>query len=566
MANTITPSGPVARVLARVQGVRRNGTSWTARCPAHDDRTPSLSIAQGDDGRVLLKCHAGCTHKAIAAALGIEERELFPPTEVAATPSRPPREFATAKAAADAYRAKHGKESARWTYRDAEGKPIGLVMRWNRKNGTKDYRPVWRFGKRWRLTYPEVRPLYALDRLAAAPGGRVFVVEGEKCAEMLWTLGLPATTSPGGSNAARQGDWSPLTGRNLVALPDADEPGSKYAAQVMECLEPIDPPAKACTVALPGLRHREDVVEFVGRVHGGDLAAARKAIEELAEKELAKLTLPVGWMTIGELLADPGLMKPPETVPSGWHAFDRAQPFGGAERGTITILAAPPKCYKTFTMLRLARGFAERGHRVAWLAGEMRPHALARRMLCQYARIGQSALASEVMPPDLAERFGKALRDLDAKVEGRIALKRAPIGFADLRQAGESADVVFVDYLQMVQHPDPSIKGNERIEGTMAEMIGVATRTNAVFIVAAAQPADGAGADRTLFNCVRGSTSAAYSADAVYCAERPSPTVRDSGAPFSIEYRCLAHREGEEHSFEVAIDPRTGLIAEEGSP
>jgi replicative DNA helicase len=271
-------------------------------------------------------------------------------------------------------------------------------------------------------------------------------------------------------------------------------------------------------------------------------------------------------MTIGELLADPGLMKPPETVPSGWHAFDRAQPFGGAERGTITILAAPPKCYKTFTMLRLARGFAERGHRVAWLAGEMRPHALARRMLCQYARIGQSALASEVMPPDLAERFGKALRDLDAKVEGRIALKRAPIGFADLRQAGESADVVFVDYLQMVQHPDPSIKGNERIEGTMAEMIGVATRTNAVFIVAAAQPADGAGADRTLFNCVRGSTSAAYSADAVYCAERPSPTVRDSGAPFSIEYRCLAHREGEEHSFEVAIDPRTGLIAEEGSP
>jgi hypothetical protein len=540
-----------------------------ARCPAHDDRTPSLSIAQGDDGRVLLKCHAGCTHRAIVDALDIEERELFPPTDAAVAPSRPPRpprEFATAKAAADAYRATLGKESARWTYRDAQGEPIGLVLRWDREDGSKAIRPAWRFGERWRLTYPETRPLYGLDRLAGAPGDRVFVVEGEKCAEVLSTLGLTATTSPAGAKAAERADWSPLAGREVVVLPDADDPGRGYAAAVHEHLARLDPPAKACTVALPGLGDREDAVEFVGRVHGGDHAAARKAIEELAERELAKSTLPVGWMTIRELLADPGLLKPPETVSSGWHAFDWAQPFGGAERGTITILAAPPKCYKTFTMLRLARGFAENGYRVSWLAAEMRQRALVRRMVCQLARIGQSALASEVMPPDHAERFGKALRDLDARVEDRIAFKRAPIGFADLRRAGESADVVFVDYLQFVQHPDPSIKGNERIEATMAEMVEVATRTNAVFIVAAAQPADGAGADRTLFNCVRGSTSAAYSADAVYCAERPSQSVRDSGAPFSIEYRCLAHREGEEHSFEVAIDPRTGLIAEEGSP
>src|SRR5262245_61182843 len=49
-----------------------------ARCPAHEDRNPSLSIGVGDDGRVLLHCWAGCTVQAILGALGLELRDLFP--------------------------------------------------------------------------------------------------------------------------------------------------------------------------------------------------------------------------------------------------------------------------------------------------------------------------------------------------------------------------------------------------------------------------------------------------------------------------------------------------------
>jgi hypothetical protein len=560
MANTITPSGPVARVLARVQGVRRNGTGWTARCPAHDDRTPSLSIAQGDDGRVLLKCHAGCTHKAIAAALGIEERELFPSTDAAAVPSRsprPPREFDSAAAGADAYRTTHGPEAAKWVYHDAQGKPIGLVMRWNRKDGTKDYRPVWRFGDRWRLTYPDVRPLYALDRLAAAPGGRVFVVEGEKCAEMLWTLGLPATTSPGGSNAARQGDWSPLTGRNVVALPDADEPGSKYAAQVMECLEPIDPPAKACTVALPGLRHREDVVEFVGRVHGGDLAAARRAIEELAESALAGVRVRAKRIMLGELLDDPGLLKPPETIESGWAPWDDAQPFGAVERATVHVLAAPPGCYKTSTMLRMARGYAECGHRVAWLAAEMPPRTLVRRMLCQAAGLGQAELASGAMPPEHERKLASGRKRL-AAFGNRIDFVSAPIGFEEFERAADSAAVVFVDYLQLVRHPDSAVRGHERIEDTVAKLVESAQRTGAVFVMAAAQGREG-GDKRDIRNATRGSSSIEYSADAVYCAEQPT----DGPGGRVVEFGCLKQREGDRRRLVVPIDTATGLVAEE---
>jgi hypothetical protein len=55
--------------LATALGARRSGRGWTARCPAHADRTPSLSISEGVDGKVLVKCHAGCEQDAVIDAL-----------------------------------------------------------------------------------------------------------------------------------------------------------------------------------------------------------------------------------------------------------------------------------------------------------------------------------------------------------------------------------------------------------------------------------------------------------------------------------------------------------------
>jgi len=51
---------PIQRLFSHLAGVRRNGHGWVARCPAHDDREPSLSLDEGDDGRALVHCHAGC--------------------------------------------------------------------------------------------------------------------------------------------------------------------------------------------------------------------------------------------------------------------------------------------------------------------------------------------------------------------------------------------------------------------------------------------------------------------------------------------------------------------------
>jgi putative DNA primase/helicase len=66
--------------LSRAQpaGLRRSGEGYLARCPAHDDHSPSLSISEGDDGRILLHCWAGCETHEVVAALGLRWCDLFP--------------------------------------------------------------------------------------------------------------------------------------------------------------------------------------------------------------------------------------------------------------------------------------------------------------------------------------------------------------------------------------------------------------------------------------------------------------------------------------------------------
>lgn len=64
-------------VLDRLEGVRRGGKGrYMARCPAHPDRRPSLSVRDGET-RVLLHCFAGCQTEDVLAALGLGWRDLF---------------------------------------------------------------------------------------------------------------------------------------------------------------------------------------------------------------------------------------------------------------------------------------------------------------------------------------------------------------------------------------------------------------------------------------------------------------------------------------------------------
>jgi hypothetical protein len=73
-------------LLSRLDGVRRTGRGWSARCPAHDDHSASLSIAEADDGRVLIHCFAGCAAADVVAAVDLSLAHLFAEKPRASSP------------------------------------------------------------------------------------------------------------------------------------------------------------------------------------------------------------------------------------------------------------------------------------------------------------------------------------------------------------------------------------------------------------------------------------------------------------------------------------------------
>lgn len=77
-SNKKKPCG-IDDLLSRLEKCRATGAGrWVARCPAHQDKTPSLAIRELPDGRILIHCFTGCSVDAIVSAIGIELSDLFP--------------------------------------------------------------------------------------------------------------------------------------------------------------------------------------------------------------------------------------------------------------------------------------------------------------------------------------------------------------------------------------------------------------------------------------------------------------------------------------------------------
>lgn len=84
-------------LISRLERVKRTGAGrWQARCPAHDDRGPSLSIRELDDGRVLVHCFAGCDVHSVLSAVSLSFDDLFPPCELGQHVKREGRPFPAA--------------------------------------------------------------------------------------------------------------------------------------------------------------------------------------------------------------------------------------------------------------------------------------------------------------------------------------------------------------------------------------------------------------------------------------------------------------------------------------
>lgn len=214
-------STPLEVVLSKLDGVQQAGPGrWKALCPAHDDHDPSLSVSEGDDGRVLLWCWAGCPCDAICSALGLAVRDLF-----------------SSKGKGK------GRIIAVYSYADALGNLVFQVVRYDPK-GFSQRRPDGEGGWIWEIKSLDSQPLYRLVAVIACveAGNVVWLCEGEKDVERLQEAlpeGDVATTKAGGGGRLRDEHLAVLAGATVVLVVDRDDAGRRYVATAAAQLEGV---------------------------------------------------------------------------------------------------------------------------------------------------------------------------------------------------------------------------------------------------------------------------------------------------------------------------------------
>ena len=387
-------------VLGRLDAVKRTGPSeWQARCPAHDDRTPSLSISDGRKG-VVLHCHAGCDQKAVVGALGVDFKDLFrdPPS---GNGNRP-------------------EIVATYDYTDADGDALFQVVRLFPKDFRQRHRCAQgRDGFTWglggnpqRCGCPRVSPVpFRLPRIieGVALGKTVHVVEGEKDVLAMEKAGGVATTNAGGAGKWRDQYSATLRGARVVIVSDDDEPGMEHAEQVASSLEGV---AASVEIVLP--KEGKDAADHLEAGHTLDDFVPLAGEEEEPDRKVPE---PIG---MAELLA----MEEPE---ERYHVEELV------EQDTNVLLAAAPKSHKTNLMLHMAvTGCAARSVlgafpvpealRFGLVLMEDRPHRIRRRIerLAKSEGIDPHALDGRLFTwyrPPLRLTDPDAIRDLGDYVE-----------------------------------------------------------------------------------------------------------------------------------------------------
>lgn len=214
-------------LLAKLENVRRDGAGYRASCPspAHERgnrESPALRIDE-EDGVIALYCHAGCDIETVVEAIGIEMTDLFP--------ERKPVERTI---------------ETTYDYVDEDGELLYQVVRYNPK-GFSQRRPDGNGG--WIDKLGDVRRvLYALPDLLVAigHGERVWVVEGEKDADTLRSIGEVATTNVGGAQNWKDEYTAVLANcRTVIVVADRDGPGLKRAQKLIAELQAAGVPSVA---------------------------------------------------------------------------------------------------------------------------------------------------------------------------------------------------------------------------------------------------------------------------------------------------------------------------------
>lgn len=310
----------IQQFMSLLNGAKGGPDQYTARCPAHEDRHNSLSVGRGNDGRILLRCHAGCETAAVLDALGLKTADLFPdanaghtikqnttnrpktkakfPPQTAKTntkthsssiPKEGMQNDAMLPDSKRVHESAHGETQMQicktgevvYPYTTEEGAPLFETVRIQYSDGSKTFRQR-HLDENGKAVYnlknikPILYRLPALQEELSSGRGEIFLCEGEKDAEILAGLGLCATTAPMGAGKWREEYSAALSpARQVTLLPDNDRPGRAHALAVAESLAAAGVPCRiADLVALHATGATAEMDASVPAIPGGSIKGA----------------------------------------------------------------------------------------------------------------------------------------------------------------------------------------------------------------------------------------------------------------------------------------------------
>lgn len=251
------------QILDAVQA-KRSADGWQARCPAHNDSSPSLSIKQFDSGVISVKCFAGCRAKDLAKALNLEcpwkegdECLVIPPPNKSDKPSKPEQPLTVKDLSRYVF---PEYDDASWILRqwgvtdytyEKDGKVSGGVnipyCQWNGDYGRHRLRLSLKGKDRFRWGKGDLPIVpYGLDWIRSyktkqleknLPITPLWIVEGETDCWRLWHDCYPAIGLPGAKMTDK------LEAKYLSGFPgcyiwqEPDSAGSKFAHDALKRIE-----------------------------------------------------------------------------------------------------------------------------------------------------------------------------------------------------------------------------------------------------------------------------------------------------------------------------------------
>ena len=363
----------IAKALGNAKQVNGN---WLASCPVaghgrgNGDKNPSLSIKE-DNGKLLFHCHGGCDQHSVFDA--VRERNLLPALQR--------QEYSLALIKGELMTMPTLEQE--WEYKDEQSETLFVKRRFkvnSEKGKTYSLHKVDAAGRRQgTMTGARIVPYRLPELINAREAGRaIYLVEGEKAADALVSIGAIATTSHAGAGHWPADITQYFAGAVVIVVPDCDAPGWKYAKRVVEALLPVAKAVRVLDFNLPELG--DDAYEWVE--DGGD----RARLAELAK------ALPV--ITSVDQVQTPEWIEPAEVVTTTFDPLPDEEPPILVPRQLLNIeswddiedepvewlidnvlpkrafcaLYGPPGSYKSFVALDIAEAVAT-GR--AWMGREV---------------------------------------------------------------------------------------------------------------------------------------------------------------------------------------------------